>query len=117
MPTCAILSFRLGLTDGVSVVALRWQQLLTELGFDVVTVAGEGPVDRTVPGLALRASTPPTLDELRVALADVDLVVVENLCTIPLNLGAARWWPRQDRASRRSCITTTRRGSGSSGRT
>ncbi len=89
MPTCAIISFRLGLTDGVSVVALRWHQLLTELGFDVVTVAGEGPVDRTVPGLALQAPTPPTLDELGAALADVDLAVVENLCTIPLNLRAA----------------------------
>ncbi|MCB0997504.1 MAG: glycosyltransferase family 4 protein [Acidimicrobiales bacterium] len=90
MPTCALLSFRLGLTDGVSVVALRWQRLLSELGFDVVTVAGEGPVDRLVPGLALDSPTPPSHDELTGALADIDLVIVENLCTIPLNLPASQ---------------------------
>ncbi len=89
MPTCAIVSFRLGLTDGVSVVAETWQQALTGLGFDVVTVAGEGPVDRTVAGLRLDASGPPPYSEVEAALADADLVVVENLCTIPLNLPAA----------------------------
>lgn len=90
MPTCAILSFRLGLTDGVSVVALRWGQVLKRLGFTVVTIAGDGPVDVTIPGLAIDATAPPTHDELSAALADVDLVVVENLCTIPLNLAASR---------------------------
>ena len=34
--------------------------------------------------------TPPTAAELDAALAGADLVVVENLCTIPLNLPAAR---------------------------
>ena len=38
------MSFRLGLTDGVSIVAESWRQALDDLGFDVVTVAGEGPV-------------------------------------------------------------------------
>lgn len=90
MPTCALVSFRLGLTDGVSVVALRWQRLLSELGFDVFTVAGEGPVDRLVPGLAIDAVTPPSYDEVEGALVDADLVVVENLCTIPLNPSASR---------------------------
>ena len=61
MPTCAIVSFRLGLTDGVSIVAAAWADALRSFGFDVVTVAGEGPVDRMVPGLAIgaRAPTPP----------------------------------------------------------
>jgi glycosyltransferase involved in cell wall biosynthesis len=90
MPTCAILSFRLGGTDGVSIVADAWRHSLTELGFAVATVAGEGPVDRRVPGLAIDATTPPLPEELRDALDGADLVVVENLCTIPLNLGAAR---------------------------
>ena len=90
MPTCAIVSFRLGLSDGVSVVAASWRHALTELGFDVVTAAGEGPVDRLLPGLAIRAPEPPTRDEVDEALADADVVVVENLCTIPLNLPAAR---------------------------
>ena len=98
-PTCAIVSFRLGLTDGVSVVAATWADILADLGFTVVTVAGEGPVDRLVPPLAIGAPAPPggsgpeRNDELDVAvadaLADADLVVVENLCTIPLNLPAA----------------------------
>ena len=90
MPTCAIVSFRLGLTDGVSIAADAWAGALQSFGFDVVTVAGEGPVDRTVPGLAIDADTAPTTGEGGEALADADVVVVENLCTIPLNLPAAR---------------------------
>ena len=78
------------MADGVSVVARHWQRVFEQLGFEVVTVAGEGPVDRTVPGLAISATDPPTTDELGVALVDTDLVVVENLLTIPLNLPAAR---------------------------
>jgi glycosyltransferase involved in cell wall biosynthesis len=109
MPTCAIVSFRLGLTDGVSIVAAAWADALRSFGFDVVTVAGEGPVDRTVAGLAFdpddrsdpvgpgAGATDRTDDrdaalarELEGVLRDADLVVVENLCTIPLNLPAAR---------------------------
>ncbi|MEZ5136870.1 MAG: glycosyltransferase family 4 protein [Acidimicrobiales bacterium] len=90
MTTCAIVSFRLGLTDGVSIVADTWAEALEAFGFEVVTVAGDGPVDRLVPGLAIDAAAPPPLGEVEDALADADLVVVENLCTIPLNLPAAR---------------------------
>jgi mannosylglucosylglycerate synthase len=90
MPTCALVSFRLGLTDGVSIVADGWARALRSLGYDVVTVAGEGPVDRVLPGLAIGAAGPPAAGELAAALAGADLVVVENLCTIPLNLPAAR---------------------------
>ncbi len=90
VPTCALLSFRLGGTDGVSVVAASWRRALERLGFAVVSVAGAGPVDRLLPGLAIDAPAPPTAEELSAALADAELVVVENLCTIPLNLPAAR---------------------------
>ena len=90
MSTCAIVSFRLGGTDGVSIVADAWSRSLVDLGFRILTVAGEGPVDHLVPGLAIGAEAPPTADELADALAGADLVVVENLCTIPLNLPAAR---------------------------
>ena len=90
MATCAILSFRLGLSDGVSVVAARWGRILQQLGMEVLTVAGEGSVDRLIPGLAIGAAEPPDPAELAGALADADLVVVENLCTIPLNLPASR---------------------------
>ena len=90
MPTCALVSFRLGLTDGVSVVAATWADALRSFGFDVVTVAGEGPVDRLVPGLAIGADAPPRPTQVVDALTDADLVVVENLGTIPLNLPATR---------------------------
>lgn len=86
----AIVSFRLGLSDGVSVVAGLWQHMLADIGFDMVTVAAEGPVDRLVPGLGIDQLEGPDPEEFAAAVADVDLVVVENLCTIPLNLPAAR---------------------------
>jgi glycosyltransferase involved in cell wall biosynthesis len=90
MPTCAFLSFRLGLTDGVSVVARDWIEAFASFGFDVVTVAGEGPVDRRLSGLAIGATQPPSDDEVAEAVADADLVVVENVLTIPMNLPASR---------------------------
>jgi len=88
--TVAVVSFRLGGSDGVSIVAATWQRVLEDLGLRVVTVAGDGPVDRLLPGLALDAAEPPSAKEVDAALADADVVVVENLCTIPLNLPAAR---------------------------
>jgi glycosyltransferase involved in cell wall biosynthesis len=90
MARCAIVSFRLGLSDGVSVVAASWARALNTFGFDVVNVAGEGPVDRCLPALAMQPTHEPAIADLEAALADADLVVVENLCTIPLNLPAAR---------------------------
>jgi glycosyltransferase involved in cell wall biosynthesis len=72
------------------VVAATWQRVLGELGWDVRTVAGDGPVDHLVPGLELGATAGPDPDAVAAALAGADLVVVENLCTIPLNLPAAR---------------------------
>ena len=90
MTLVAIVSFRLGGPDGVSIEAAKWADRLVALGFDVVTVAGAGPVDRLVPGLAIDAGDrhrrPRTLER---ALADADLVVVENLCSLPLNPAAA----------------------------
>jgi mannosylglucosylglycerate synthase len=74
----------------VSVVAGTWQRTLERLGFRTTTVAGEGPVDHLLPGLAIEAAAPPTAAEVADALAGVDLVVVENLLTIPLNLPASR---------------------------
>jgi glycosyltransferase involved in cell wall biosynthesis len=88
--TVAIVSFRLGRHDGVSVVAATWQRVLEDLGWTVTTVAGDGPVDHLVPGLAIGATEAPDPDAVAAALAPAALVVVENLCTIPLNLPAAR---------------------------
>jgi len=86
----ALVSFRLGRSDGVSVVAERWREALVDLGFDVSTVAGNGPVDRLVPSLAIDAAVEPLVAEVKEALDGFDLVVVENLLTIPMNLPASR---------------------------
>lgn len=47
----AVVPFRLGVADGVSVAAAQWVSALRELGCRVRTVAGAGDVDALVPGL------------------------------------------------------------------
>ena len=89
MGTIAMISFRLGGTDGVSIVANHWARILTDHGWDVITVAGEGPVDRIVSGLEIDAAEPPLSSEVEAALDDADLVIVENLLSIPMNLPAS----------------------------
>ncbi len=89
MSTAALVSFRLGGPDGVSVEAAKWGWALTRLGYTVRTVAGEGSADHVVPGLAIGAAAGPPRDDVARALEDVDLVVVENLCSLPLNPEAA----------------------------
>jgi mannosylglucosylglycerate synthase len=88
-PGAALISFRLGGSDGVSVEAEKWRTALELLGFDVETVAGSGPVDHILPGLSIDAPDPPTDAEIDDALRTADLVVVENLCSLPLNAPAA----------------------------
>jgi glycosyltransferase involved in cell wall biosynthesis len=87
--TAALLSFRLGGSDGVSIEATKWGDALRHLGWRVYTVAGAGPVDTLLEGLAIGAPAPPTRRELGDALAPADLVVIENLCSLPLNPAAA----------------------------
>jgi glycosyltransferase involved in cell wall biosynthesis len=84
-----MISFRLGGGDGVSVEAAKWGAALRTLGWEVRTIAGSGPVDRVLPGLAMDATAPPTRDEVEDACSPGDLVVVENLCSLPLNRPAA----------------------------
>ena len=81
----AILSYRLGMADGVSVTAAHWVIALRRLGVEVTTVAGEGRADVLVPGLAVGAPAPPSSRELAKALDDMDLVVVDNVCSLPMN--------------------------------
>ncbi len=95
-PVATLVSFRFGGPDGVSVEATKWAGALTELGFQVTTLAGAAPADRVLPGLGMPPGAadhapppPPTDAELAGALADSDLVVVENLLSLPLNPGAA----------------------------
>jgi len=86
----ALVSFRLGGADGVAVEASKWAWALRSLGHRVTTVAGEGAADVLLPGLAMLSPEPPTEAELAGALADADVVVVENLCSLPFNPHAAR---------------------------
>jgi mannosylglucosylglycerate synthase len=83
----AILSYRLGMADGVSVTAAQWATALRRLGMAVRTVAGDGRADVLIPGLAVHAAAPPARARLAAALDDVDLVVVDNLCSLPMNRG------------------------------
>ena len=84
-----MLSFRLGAPDGVSVEAGKWAWALARLGFDLRTVAGEGEVDVLLPGLAIEAPEAPTHAEVTDALDGADVVIVENLCSLPLNPAAS----------------------------
>ncbi|HEX2274028.1 MAG TPA: glycosyltransferase, partial [Acidimicrobiales bacterium] len=84
-PTVAIVSYRLGHADGVSVEAAKWAGAFRSLGFGVVTVAGSGKADRLLPGLAIDADEPPSAVDVADALTGVDLVVAENVCSLPLN--------------------------------
>jgi glycosyltransferase involved in cell wall biosynthesis len=89
-----MLSFRLGGTDGVSVEAAKWTDALRALGFAVRRVAGAlgaaEPGDVLLPGLAIDATDAPAPEDVAAAIDGADLVVVENLCSLPLNAPAAR---------------------------
>lgn len=85
MTTVAVLSFRLGVADGVSVAAAQWVAALRGMGCRVQTIAGAGRADRLMPGLALDSDRPAYPGELATALRGADLVVVENVCSLPMN--------------------------------
>jgi glycosyltransferase involved in cell wall biosynthesis len=84
-----ICSFRLGGRDGVSAAAAGLAAALAELGFETVTVAGEGRADRIVRGLSASWGAGPDRGRLEAAFADLDLVVVENLFSLPLHVPAS----------------------------
>ncbi len=95
-PTAVQLSYRLGGADGVAVETRKWEWALHELGFSVRRVAGEfddetRADDVTLPFLAIDPpdDTLPAPDDLAATLAGVDLVIVENLCSLPINPDAA----------------------------
>lgn len=93
-PTVAFISFRLGGSDGVSVETAKWASALGHLGFRSRRIAGEIVAprhkDTVIPELAMDAEIEPDLGSLETAIEGVDLVVVENLLSLPLNLPAAR---------------------------
>ena len=84
-----IVSYRLGGADGVSIEAEKWAWALEHLGWDVHRIAGSGPPGvETIGGLDLDDDGPVDEGALRRALGACDLVVVENLCSLPLNPSA-----------------------------
>lgn len=92
-PVVAFVSFRFGPTDGVSVVSRTWMRALEELGFTIRTISGEAGSDVLVDGLGLSPGgrdVAAIARDLTSVLNDADLVVVENLLTIPMNLDASR---------------------------
>jgi glycosyltransferase involved in cell wall biosynthesis len=95
-PTAVFVSFRLGGADGVSVETKKWEWALRELGFRTRRVAGDfadglRPDDTWLPFLEIDPpeGAEPEPDALGAALAGAHLVVVENLCSLPLNLRAS----------------------------
>lgn len=94
--TAVMLSARLGGTDGVSIEAAKWEGALARLGFDLRRVAGEFPDDGrdddvALPWLAIEPprGLSPVPAQLAAAVGGAALVVVENLCSLPLNLPAS----------------------------
>lgn len=94
-PLAAFVSFRFGPSDGVSVVTRTWLDVFARLGFEIVTVSGGASpwpdvAHRAVDGLGIDDPRRVHPIELRRALADAELVVVENLLTIPIDLDSSR---------------------------
>lgn len=74
----------------MAIVARTWEHVLTHLGLTVVSIAGTGAAQRIIPGLAWPVPEPmPSRTETRAAfekaVADIDLVIVENICSLPLS--------------------------------
>jgi glycosyltransferase involved in cell wall biosynthesis len=67
------------------VTAAQWEAALRLLGAQVQMVAGEGRPDVLLPGLALNAEAAPARRELASVLDGADLVLVDNVCSLPLN--------------------------------
>jgi len=89
MAVAGIISYRLAGTDGVSIEATKWAWAFRQLGWEVRMIAGSGPPGViTIPGLDLGATEPVDEAALEAALKNCDLVVVENLCSLPLNPAA-----------------------------
>lgn len=99
-PVVGMVSFRFGPHDGVSVEARKWAAAFETLGFAIRWVAGDGDVDVAVPGLSIPTGSEdpaqpvpdgPAMERAVLAALDgCDLVVVENVLSLPLNEVALR---------------------------
>ena len=70
-------------------MAELWARALRSLGWEVLTVAGSGPVDRVVDGLAWPVTDDPDVAAVRAALDDVDVAIVANVLSLPLHPAAS----------------------------
>ncbi|HET9088756.1 MAG TPA: hypothetical protein VFN54_00470, partial [Acidimicrobiales bacterium] len=84
MASLALVSYRLGGGDGVSIESAKWTSALESLGHEVTTFAGEGTADHLVKGLALGDHAAPAAGDLD-TLTQFDLTIVENVASLPLN--------------------------------
>lgn len=88
MADLVVVSFRLGVRDGVSIEAQKWIDAFKQLGHRVTTLAGEGGADVVMPELAIGATSVPSLGAVAHVMNEADLVIVENLVSLPLNVAA-----------------------------
>jgi mannosylglucosylglycerate synthase len=88
MARLVVVGFRLGSFDGVSIEAQKWINTFRSLGHEVITLAGDGCADVVMSELAIRAANAPDIDNLTKVLDGADLVVVENMVSLPLNVAA-----------------------------
>ncbi len=72
----------------MSIEAQKWIDAFKHLGHRVTTLAGAGDADVVMPELAIGATSAPSLGAVSRVLRDADLVVVENLVSLPLNVAA-----------------------------
>jgi len=86
MALAGIVSYRFGGVDGVSIEAEKWAWALEALGFSIRRIAGApGPGVIEVPGLGIDDERVVDTEMLDQAMDDLDVVIVENLCSLPLN--------------------------------
>ncbi len=90
-------SFRFGQLDGVSIEAAKWQQVFRQAGYHVYQISGSPTVGDVssvcLPWLSMGAgdNVPRNAGRiLRAHMEGADVIVVENLLSIPLNIPAAR---------------------------
>ncbi len=88
MARLVVVSFRLGSFDGVSIEARKWIDAFRSLGHEVLTLAGEGEADVVMSELAIRSPGAPDIDKVAQVLDGADLVIVENMVSLPLNVAA-----------------------------
>lgn len=78
------------MSDGVSIVTDSWRAVLESLGWEVQYIAGEGKTEITIDSLRLDSTQPVNEEALSASLDDSDLIIAENILTIPMNLKVSR---------------------------